>query len=446
MAVASVVPGALKRMERRFVTASFLPVSLCLAGYVIVWHLVDNRPADLVADWRRLETSGQLIASATFLGAAWFLAGLVSSGWRQIVRLYEGQPLRRLAVWLENSGKEPEWWPQVHGVRWHLDQQQDATTAEIYRRYPPRSSRHLTLPTTIGNILLGAERYALDRYGLDVNLLWPRLYWQLPEEVRSSIDVFKEEHQMPLALSAVSSAFGLLAGGTVVLRGGSVGLFLLVSVVGFGFSYAAYLFSIERAEEYAEQLRTIFDLYRGELAANWSTGPRQHAGERQFFAAAQIFVQSGHQLKTGSPMPVVGQPRTLRGPTTRTGGRFRRRLLLWFVRLRPIRSLARFRLRRFACLAIIVWLLVGATVAWRFHEPVIEGERWVVLPVEPAMPSVSIDGEVDVLLRPCGIRLSAVQIERDLGDPQQVRLQMTTRQSESLAGCSPDSVTVFASD
>jgi hypothetical protein len=72
---------------------------------------------------------------------------------------------------------------------------------------PHRQDRVVSVPepTSNDNILLSGERYGLSRYGLDITLMWPRLFWLLSEEVQRSIDVFKEDHRLPLALSFASA-------------------------------------------------------------------------------------------------------------------------------------------------------------------------------------------------------------------------------------------------
>jgi len=208
------------------------------------------------------------------------MASLLYSNWRKIVRLYEGYPIKRIFSKVFPGTGQFARWRQMPGVAWHVRQQGKADPGELYERYFADKHVENTLPTTIGNILLSSELYALDRYGLDVNLLWPRLYWQLPDEVRRDMEIFKEEHQVPIALSFVSALFAVTAGITTFVLRSSWLVFTLATSIGLALAYASYRLAIERTEEYAEQLRTTVDLYRRLLLDNWRLGPKSFEDEK----------------------------------------------------------------------------------------------------------------------------------------------------------------------
>lgn len=418
MAVAAPIQDALSKMERRFVTASFIPTALVVFGYAFAVATARSSTEDVLTAWKQMSIASQASVIAGLLLVSWFLAGLLHSNWRKIVRLYEGYPIKSLFLRLFGSPFDPVRWSKVPGVAWHVRVQQSAPPSILYSRYPPRKHRHLTLPTTIGNVLLSGERYALDRYGFDVNLLWPRLFWQLPPEVRQSIEVSKEEHQVPLALSFVGVCFAVLGGGTVFVLGGTWQLFSIVCVIGFSFSVAAYLLAVERTEEYAEQLRVTVDLYRRSLVDNWRPGPRRFNEEQQFFAAASAFVQSGLQLRGGGPDPSMVETVQLSSGTA--APRTTMRKLRWLVESRLVRrlakGLARRRLLDLGVACMVVWTLGGAlllSVAAGEARP--PAPLRVSLPVLPPLPPSEVlrRGEVvDLTVRPCGLRLSEVTVLR----------------------------------
>jgi hypothetical protein len=141
--------------------------------------------------------------------------------------------------------------------------------------------------------LLAAERYAEDRYALDVTLLWPRLYRQLPEAVQRDIETFREEHQLPLALSLISFVFAIASAATVAAARGSWLLYLITTGLGSALSLGAYVLSLERTREYGEQLRTVFDIYHPNLTSGWHGPPFRSDELAAAFTEARSFVLTG---------------------------------------------------------------------------------------------------------------------------------------------------------
>jgi hypothetical protein len=298
-------------MERRFLTTAVIPTLVFFTGYGVVLIASLSSFGEAAAWWSSRSTAEQLLAALVASAVVWFVAGLFSSNWRRIVRLYEGYPLwvRLPEAGLDHGSqaRRRRWVRRLPGFAWHLEQQRRLSTGETkggayqaYARYAPSAFDHETLPTTIGNILLAGERYGLDRYGLDPTVLWPRFYWCLPEPVQTALDRFKEEHQLPLALSFISAVFTGAAGLTVFIANGPWQLFVSVCSIGAVLTVGAYLLAIERTEEYAEQLRTAVDLYHQELEANWAKPTRDDA-EADWFTTARSFVLLGPD----APEPVA---------------------------------------------------------------------------------------------------------------------------------------------
>lgn len=112
----------------------------------------------------------------------------------------------------------------------------------------------LLMPTLIGNILRAAEEYPLVRYGLEITVVWPRLWLILPE----------------LARQEVSSARQALDERTRLMVWGLV--FIIWSVwawwalpIGLLSAFISYRAMISSAGIYGELLRSSFDLYRHDL-------------------------------------------------------------------------------------------------------------------------------------------------------------------------------------
>jgi hypothetical protein len=294
------------RLERRFLTTALVPTIVFLVATASTSLLAFNRLDDALRAWSTLSLSLQVLIALAVASGVWFLAGLIASNWRKIVRLYEGYPYARLYRARARRKKYSLWrYVQcVPGAAYHFHRQQVASSRDAYRRYAPVEFEEDVLPTTLGNILLSAERYGLARYGIDVTLLWPRLYWQLPTDMQTDLEAFKEEHQLPLALSFMAACSTAVASMSMLLAQAPWTWFVAVSAVGVALSMGAYFLALERAEEYGEQLRAAVDLHRGALKSVWSEAS---TGERQFFERVQTFVETGDRFGTNEITPIEDQ-------------------------------------------------------------------------------------------------------------------------------------------
>lgn len=330
--VAAPYEAAVSKMERSFLTTALVPTVIFITAYGCVLIASLWSFTDAARWWGDRSVPEQLIVGAAVSAVAWFLAGLFTSNWRKIVRFYEGYPLARLLpradLGDESVTRRLRALRSFPGCARHVRQytrllQGEKRNAEtvLYMRYVTDESRHEILPTTIGNIMLSAERYGLNRYGLDPTVLWPRLYWCLPEAIQTAHERFKEDHQVPLALSFVAGLFAVASGITVFVAQGPWQLFLVVCVAGTVLAVGGYLLAIERTEEYAEQIRTAIDLYHQDLQAQWAK-PRRDDDEANWFAAAARFVlepvddtkQSGAAVDETNQSGAVDEERVNRAP------------------------------------------------------------------------------------------------------------------------------------
>ena len=357
----SLLPGpfgeATARLERRFLTTAVIPtiVFVVVTGAIILVAFDAVRPASRA--WSDLSISSQLLVTLAAAALIWFVSGLIASNWRKIVRLYEGYPFARL---YRKRARDKhydlfQFVQRVPGAAYHLRRCRAGSSARTaYRRYPPAEYEHEVLPTSLGNILLAAERYGLHRYGVDTTLLWPRLYWQLPPDMRTDLEAFKEEHQLPIALSFMAAWSTLIASLAVLVAGSSWQLFVLVSTVGLALSMGAYLLALERAEEYGEQLRTAVDLHHGALKGVWD---QPEDDEREFFQRVQFFVEHGAYLETTQQ-----QTTSTTEPEADVAGGELPALTKWKATL-----LNHVRLSVVAC--VVGALLIGIGAAWlKLHE------------------------------------------------------------------------------
>jgi hypothetical protein len=119
--------------------------------------------------------------------------------------------------------------------------------------------------------------------------------------MQQDIDVFREEYQVPVALSFMAVSFSVVSGAIVLWSSGPWHLYFVSTVAGLVLGITAYLLALERAEEYGEQVRAIVDLQRQRLVGVWE-GPAVE--EAAFFERAQRFVELGEYLPTTTPFEV----------------------------------------------------------------------------------------------------------------------------------------------
>jgi hypothetical protein len=129
------------------------------------------------------------------------------------------------------------------------------------------------LPTRLGNVLLAAENYSRERYGLDSVFFWPRQYLLLPNEVRVIVDDARRAIDQlvviaTLAVFAVCSALGLGLAGAVWSCISAPCVVWVPSALGaVVLAYLTYRSAVSAASTFGDLVRSVFDLYRADLLA-----------------------------------------------------------------------------------------------------------------------------------------------------------------------------------
>ncbi|WP_422768685.1 hypothetical protein ACN28C_17935 [Plantactinospora sp. WMMC1484] len=141
-------------LERRFLTNAFLPVLILLPSAALPSLMQERRLDHLIATFNPLPLATKTLVVAGYFTLCWFLAVIVASQWRNIIRLFEGYPLAR--------------WPMLDevGKRWHRARSAalEADRDEWYAWYLEYPASTEVLPTRLGNVIRAAERYPLYRY------------------------------------------------------------------------------------------------------------------------------------------------------------------------------------------------------------------------------------------------------------------------------------------
>lgn len=276
--------------RRRFLFNALLPTFVFTSLTVaVVVHSTSSLP-DAAKWWTELDTFSKILVALVYIGGTWFLATAVASQWRGIVRLFEGYPAVALAERLHLP---------VPGRAWHQQRMlalrvgPTANAAEAYRLYPASHARSRILPTRLGNVLLAAERYPADRYGVDPIRFWPRLFPLLPERFRTDYEEFLIQQEFPLVIAFLSAVTAVLTGAVLLVTQGSPLLFVFCFGGGLLVAFAFYRLSESGARALGEQLRTAFDLYRDRLLDQWPT-PADVRDEREAFALIHRFMLLGN--------------------------------------------------------------------------------------------------------------------------------------------------------
>jgi hypothetical protein len=260
--------GLLGLLDRRFVLSAWLPAMLLWGGLGALVVTGVGWPA--AAHWW-LRQPGQFQVVLLVVALAWitFWAYLVAALIPAFIRTGEGYWPRWLS-WLADSRLSRQQIRQATlgkdaaaFARWHAD-------------YPMRAAN--VMPTRLGNVLRAAEDHALDRYGINAIVVWPRLYVLLPDKFATALAAAKT----PLDLMAVIGALSVAC--------------------------LAYEGAVQAARPYAQLVRAGFDVHRGLLLdALGLRRPRTYGEERgQWQQLSHLWLQGAPEGAAGASL--LGYP------------------------------------------------------------------------------------------------------------------------------------------
>lgn len=209
-------------------------------------------------------------------GLALMLALVLSALHRPLVQLYEGYPFGQSTnPWGRYlRQREAERWLELHTAIERLRDEVGpddprlanlAATQFTFDTNFPRRADDL-LPTRLGNRIRAFELYAMDRYGLDPVILWPRLLGVIPKEFQAILGQEEASFTFLVNLVFLTQAFALMLIAvsasnptTAGVCGAFAGLGLLV------LSYALYRGACVQAVSWGYAFRAAYDLYRRDL-------------------------------------------------------------------------------------------------------------------------------------------------------------------------------------
>jgi flagella basal body P-ring formation protein FlgA len=132
--------------------------------------------------------------------------------------------------------------------------------------YYPGVREEEVMATALGNILKATEHYPLENYGIEADLIWPRLRDALQSDTtKEAIAEGKNQLDMLLLMSFLSWIFWIPASVLLALFSSNWGAFLACFWGAPLLGWLCYKAAIQKALDYGENLKTIYDLHRWDL-------------------------------------------------------------------------------------------------------------------------------------------------------------------------------------
>jgi len=250
-------------LDRRFLMTVVFP-SLIFWGLLIV--LIVSTQGDILQTaekWNEQESFLKTLQIIGFIAWVMFFANIVSNQLPAILRFYEGYWNFPLGRYFQAIGKKRHQ-KYLQQLTEELDKD-PRCYEEIYLFYPLPTQSEQVMPTRLGNILKNAELYPKDRYRIDAVLIWPRLYYLLPERFIQTFAEARGALDFMLVISSLSGAFALISAGYLLYVWAPMQLFFICIPGGLFIAWLAYKGAIDGALIYAQQIKVAFDLYRNDL-------------------------------------------------------------------------------------------------------------------------------------------------------------------------------------
>jgi hypothetical protein len=261
-------------LGREFLLAFLVPVLFFAGSSLALYYEVTLGLKNAFAALESFSILTQTIVLICFLAGVTTIAYLLYNLQYIITRLYEGYWFKIYPFeWLREARIEyyKQWSRNLRDQADELSKNADTIhqaneiMGELLALCPPPTHTNKTMPTRIGNILVAAEVYAYDRYGIESQVIWPRLRPLLKPEVMVPLDYRRTTLNFTLLMSLLTAVFTPIWCLTLAFGTTRWGLFFLCSLFGWVFEYIVYRNAIQSALAYGEQLKATFDLYRHDL-------------------------------------------------------------------------------------------------------------------------------------------------------------------------------------
>ncbi len=267
-------------INRRWITNAFAPA--LLFWVVILASFLSFVKVNLsIAQWNGLNIIQQI-----FLVGVGFLLIIVTATLLELfqpsfTRLYAGHWTVPPFSWVRNYS--------VHRIKKNLNNQKKRYSelalkitkdniSESEKYEYEKLERFLSdwptaeddiMPTLLGNVLKVSEAYSYTHYGLDAVTIWPRLYFQISEDIKEALTVAYGDLCILIRISLLSLVTGVIWIPLFLIRG--LWLYSLLFILWFVISWFCYKTAIEAAKRYGTIIKIAFDLHRFDLyeALHW---------------------------------------------------------------------------------------------------------------------------------------------------------------------------------
>ena len=292
-----------KLFDRSFFIGFFLPASLIFLGVVGTLSAFDY--ITYSAEVKHYLADKSTTGAALSVVIIWFISILLMALNRPLIRLLEGYGRGNpFSIFLSRRKQEFKYRISplftksdkiIHAQRSGGPEpdQEDDFQQNLYtavNSYP--ESIENVLSTRLGNVMRAYERYSDVVYGMEAIVLWPRLFMVIPEEARNRVREGEALFQFSLntlivgflnlalyiVLVAVSLHSSNATGLSDILR------WPFIPVISALAAWFGWWQLPNAAGQRGEQVKSIFDLYRGMLAeALGLEFPPTHKAERDMW-------------------------------------------------------------------------------------------------------------------------------------------------------------------
>ena len=257
---------------RRLILWSVVPSALFWFAVWAVQYSVLADPQASFSKWAGLgdaSRSSAIVVAITMILATSYAVGLIRPLVRRVA-FGEWHDIPIIGSSLATKA-EKKWRKRAEAARAEYSTLADNDRPSEYerRRLMALERQVRNLPqmryaqTGLGNTLRAALEDQLHLYGLEATVVWPRLYFVVPDAMRTAIDRSEDNLDGMMSgslLSLIAGAYWLALG----LRTNSE-ILVVLGLLAAGNTYLVYRASVEAARAYAELIRAAFDLYRFKL-------------------------------------------------------------------------------------------------------------------------------------------------------------------------------------
>ncbi|MCX9010376.1 MAG: hypothetical protein OIN66_04555 [Candidatus Methanoperedens sp.] len=134
----------------------------------------------------------------------------------------------------------------------------------IYENKKDEDLKELILPTELGNVFKSMMTYPKMKYGMSGVFFWSRIQFVVSSENKTTLDKMRAFVDMFVELTWIF-VFAAIAYSIVFAYNGEYLYSFVLLVIFILFSLGCYNMAVQSALDFGSYVRSIFDLYRGDL-------------------------------------------------------------------------------------------------------------------------------------------------------------------------------------